>query len=146
MADFETAMLRCQAVLSLPQGCAALLQGGIVGRIAKEYLSIDGVLAGPSLEVTVHRVGYLGSSGNAGLLYCDNELTENEIAAICRTYILYTGKFVFLIYNVLSLTFLYRLRGFKKLNGHGFLSLPLETIIAPDSGRLNGQSNVKLGL
>ena len=111
VADFETAMLRCQAVLSLPQGRAALLQGGIVGRIAKEYLSIDGVLAGPSLEVTAHRVGYLGSSGDAGLLYCDDELTENEIAAICGTYTLYTGKLVFLIYNVLSLTFLYRLRG-----------------------------------
>ncbi|KAF8811665.1 hypothetical protein BYT27DRAFT_7276416 [Phlegmacium glaucopus] len=91
VADFETAMLRCQAVLSLPQGRAALLQGGIVGRIAKEYLSVDGVLAGPSLEVTAHRVGYLGSSGTTGILYCDDELTENEIAAICGTYTLYTG-------------------------------------------------------
>jgi hypothetical protein len=36
--------------------------------------------------------------------------------------------------------------GFKKLNGHGFLSLPLGTIIAPDSGHLNGRSDVKLGL
>ena len=90
VADFETAMLRCQAVLSLPQGRAALLQGGVVGRIAKEYLSIDGVLAGPSLEVTVHRVGYLGFSGDANLLYCDDELTENEVAAICGTYTLYT--------------------------------------------------------
>ena len=59
VADFETAMLHCQAVLSLPQGCAALLQGGIVGHIAKEYLSINGVLAGLSLEVTAHCVGYL---------------------------------------------------------------------------------------
>jgi hypothetical protein len=95
IADFETAMLRCQAVLSLPQGRAALLQGGIVGRIAKEYLSVDGVLAGPSLEVTAHRVGYLGSSGTTSILYCDDELTENEIAAICGTYTLYTGKLVF---------------------------------------------------
>ena len=68
-------MLRCQAALSLPHGRADLLQGGVVGRIAKEYLSIDGVLAGPSLEVTAHRVGYLGPefSGDANLqvLYCD---------------------------------------------------------------------------
>jgi hypothetical protein len=92
VADFETAMLRCQAVLSLPQGRAALLQGGIVGRIAKEYLSVDGVLAGPSLEVTAHRAGYLGSSGTSGILYCDDELTQNEIADICGTYTLYTGK------------------------------------------------------
>ena len=101
VADFETAMLRCQAVLSLPQGRAALLQGGIVGRIAKEYLSIDGVLAGPSLEVTAHRAGYLGSSGTTGILYCDDELTQNEIADICGTYTLYTGKLFFLIYNSL---------------------------------------------
>lgn len=95
VADFETAMLRCQAVLSLPQGRAALLQGGIVGRIAKEYLSVDGVLTGPSLEVTAHRVGYLGTSGGTGILYCDDELTQNEIADICGTYTLYTGKLVF---------------------------------------------------
>ena len=85
-------MLRCQAILSLPQGRAALLRGGIVACIAKEYLSIDGVLAGPSPEVTAHCVGYLGSSGTADILYCDDELTDNEIAAICGTYTLYTGK------------------------------------------------------
>jgi len=95
VADFEAAILRCQAVLSLPQGRAALLRGGIVARIAKEYLSVDGVLAGPSLEVTAHRVGYLGSSGTTDILYCDDELTENEIAAICGTYTLYTGKLFF---------------------------------------------------
>ena len=95
VADFETAMLRCQAVLSLPQGRAALLQGGIVGRIAKEYLSVDGILAGPSLEVTAHRAGYLGASGRDGILYCDDELTQNEIADICGTYTLYTGKACF---------------------------------------------------
>ena len=95
VADFETAMLRCQAILSLPQGRAALLQGGIIGRIAKEYLSLDGVLAGPSFEVTAHRVGYLGASGGSGILYCDDELTQDEIADICGTYTLYTGKLVF---------------------------------------------------
>ena len=88
-------MLRCQAVLSLPQGRAALLQGGIVGRITKEYLSIDGVLAGPSLEVIAHHAGYLGPSGTTGILYCDDELTQNEIADICGTYTLYMGKLVF---------------------------------------------------
>ena len=95
VADFETAMLHCQAVLSLPQGHAALLQGGIVGRITKEYLSFDGVLAGPSLEVTAHHVGYLGSSGTAGMLFFDDELTANEIVAICGTYTLYMGKLFF---------------------------------------------------
>ena len=72
-----------------------MLQGGVVGHIAKEYLSFNGVLVGPSLEVTAHCVGYLGSLDDAGLLYCDDELTENKIAAIWGTYILYTGKLVF---------------------------------------------------
>ena len=81
--------------MDFTRGHAALLQGGIVGRIAKEYLSINGVLAGPSLEVIAHHAGYLGPSGTTGILYCDDELTQNEIADICGTYTLYTGKLVF---------------------------------------------------
>ncbi|KIM35115.1 hypothetical protein M413DRAFT_79731 [Hebeloma cylindrosporum] len=90
-ADFDVAMLACQAVLTSPQGRAALLRGGIVGRIAKEYLSKDGVLDGPSIEVTAHRVGYLAPSAQGnGIRFCDDQLTEDEIAIICGTYSLYT--------------------------------------------------------
>ncbi|KAF9472480.1 hypothetical protein BDN70DRAFT_818581 [Pholiota conissans] len=88
--DFDAYMLRCQAILSQPQGRAALLYGGIIWRIAKEFLSIDGALAGPSVEVTAHRVGYIHPSKNDGIQYCDDALTENEVAAICGTYSLYT--------------------------------------------------------
>jgi hypothetical protein len=95
-ADFNVAMLACQSVLTSSQGRAALLRGGIVGRIAKEYLSIDGVLDGPSVEVTAHRVGYIAPSGNSdNTRFCDDQLTDNEIAIICGTYSLYTGKFLF---------------------------------------------------
>ena len=96
-ADFDVAMQACQSVLTSPQGRAALLRGGIVGRIAKEFLSIDGVLGGPSVEVTAHRVGYLALPGRDNRRFCDDELTENEIAIICGTYSLYTGKFTFFI-------------------------------------------------
>jgi hypothetical protein len=96
-ADFDVAMLACQSVLTSPQGRAALLRGGIVGRIAKEFLSIDGVLDGPSVEVTAHRVGYIALSGKDNSRFCDDQLTENEIAIICGTYSLYTGKFHFFI-------------------------------------------------
>jgi hypothetical protein len=95
-ADFDVAMLACQSVLTSPQGRAALLRGGIVGRIAKEFLSVDGVLDGPSVEVTAHRVGYIGPSGNDNTRFCDDQLTDNEIAIICGTYSLYTGEFHFL--------------------------------------------------
>lgn len=94
-ADFDVAMLACRAVLTSPQGRAAFLRGGILGRIAKEYLSKDGVLDGPSIEITAHRVGYLGSSESDGIKYCDDQLTEDEIAIICGTYSLHTRKITF---------------------------------------------------
>jgi hypothetical protein len=105
--DFEASMLQCQTVLSQPQGRAALLRGGIIWRIAKEFLSVDGVLSGPSVEVTAHRVGYLHASDISGTQYCDDELTENEIALICGTYSLYTSMFfsiyiLFILYSLLS--------------------------------------------
>ncbi|KAF8153043.1 hypothetical protein B0H34DRAFT_861250 [Crassisporium funariophilum] len=89
-ADFDVAMLACRSVLSSPQGRAALLQGGIVGRIAREYVSKDGVLSGPSIEVTAHRVGYLVPSGDNNIKFCDDQLTANEVAIICGTYSLHT--------------------------------------------------------
>jgi hypothetical protein len=95
--DFDVAMLACQSVLTSPQGRAAILRGGIIGRIAKEYLSIDGVLEGPSVEITAHRMGYIAPSGNDKTRFCDDELTDNEIATICGTYSLYTGEFLLFI-------------------------------------------------
>jgi hypothetical protein len=92
-------MLACQSVLTSPQGRAALLRGGIVGRIAKEFLSMDGVLDGPSVEVTAHRVGYIAPSGKDNTRFCDDQLTDNEIAIICGTYSLYTGEFHFFLFN-----------------------------------------------
>jgi hypothetical protein len=94
--DFDVAMLACQSVLTSSQGRAALLRGGIVGRIAREFLSRDGVLDGPSVEVTAHRVGYI-APGNDNTRFCDDELTDNEIAIICGTYSLYTGEFLLFI-------------------------------------------------
>lgn len=94
-ADFDVAMLACQTILTSPHGQAALLRGGIVTCIAKEYLSIDGVLDGPSVEVTAHRVGYIAPSGNDNISFCDDELTENEIVIIYGTCKLYTSKFYF---------------------------------------------------
>jgi hypothetical protein len=97
-ADFDVAMLASQSVLTSPQGRAALLRGGIVGRISKEFLSIDGVLDGPSVEVTAHGVGYIAPSGIDNTKFCDDQLTDNEIAIICGTYSLYTGEFRFLAF------------------------------------------------
>ena len=87
--DFKASMLQCQTVLSSPQGRAALLHGGIIGRIAKDFISNDRVFEGPSVEVTAHQVGYLVPSED-GIRLCDDELTEHEIAIICGSYSLYS--------------------------------------------------------
>ncbi|KAF8154585.1 hypothetical protein B0H34DRAFT_809159 [Crassisporium funariophilum] len=50
-----TLMWQCWLAGLFYPGWAALLQGGIVGRIAREYVSKDGVLGGPSIEVTAHQ-------------------------------------------------------------------------------------------
>jgi hypothetical protein len=97
VADFETSMLQCQTVLSSPQGVAALLRGGIVARIAKEFISNDRVYEGPSIEVTAHRMGYLVPSDNS-IRLCDDDLTEHEVAIICGTYSLYTGMCILYLF------------------------------------------------
>ena len=91
-----------------------MLKGGLVGHIAKEYLSKDGVLDGTSVEVTMHQIGYHLPSGNLDIHWCDNELMEDKIAVICGTYLLYTGKG--------SLHSMYISNDFKTrlLCGHGF--------------------------
>ncbi|CAA7271823.1 unnamed protein product [Cyclocybe aegerita] len=91
-ADFDSAMLECRALLGRPQGRAAILRGGIVGRIAREFGSKESGLQGPSIEVTVHHSGYFVPSKHDGYFYWDDDLTGEEIACLCGTYCLYTGK------------------------------------------------------
>ena len=108
VADFEASLLQCKTVLSSPQGRAALLRGGIVARIAKEYISNDRVYEGPSVEVTAHRLGYLVPS-DGGICLCDDDLTEHEVAIICGTYSLYTRMYTphyyFLLFSILRLAY-----------------------------------------
>ncbi|CAA7260021.1 unnamed protein product [Cyclocybe aegerita] len=91
-ADFNSAMLECRALLGRPQGRAAILRGGIVGRIAREFGSKESGLQGPSIEVTVHHSGYFVPSKHDGYFYWDDDLTGEEIACLCGTYCLYTGR------------------------------------------------------
>ncbi|CAA7265527.1 unnamed protein product [Cyclocybe aegerita] len=81
-ADFDSAMLE-----------GTVLQGsGIVGRIAREFGSKESGLQGPSIEVTVHHSGYFVPSKHDGYFYWDDDLTGEEIACLCGTYCLYTGR------------------------------------------------------
>ncbi|KAF9007627.1 hypothetical protein BDQ17DRAFT_1237808 [Cyathus striatus] len=92
--DYTSYLQRCAAFLSSPRGRAALLMGGIVGHLAHEHVSLDGVLQGPSSAVTNQRIGvkYVNRSG---LEFCDDVLTEDEMDIICGVYRCYTGKSYF---------------------------------------------------
>ncbi|KAF9000164.1 hypothetical protein BDQ17DRAFT_1245869 [Cyathus striatus] len=89
--DYASYLQRHAAFLSSPRGRAALLMGGIVGRLACEHMSLDGVLQGPSSAVTNQHIGvkYVNRSG---LEFCDDALTEDKMDIICGAYHCYTGK------------------------------------------------------
>ncbi|KAJ3492525.1 hypothetical protein NLJ89_g11215 [Agrocybe chaxingu] len=90
--DFESAMMEARERLVRPFGRAAFLRGGILGRIAQELGSMEAVLDGPSLEVTEHESGHFFASAHPGSFYWDDELSEDDVACLCGTYRMYTGR------------------------------------------------------
>ena len=93
-ADFGSYVAERKHLLATPRGRAAILQGGIVGRLAKEHLEADySVMSGPSSAVTVHRLGY--SVEDDGITYWDDGLSDDELAIICGLYCCYTGIIIF---------------------------------------------------
>lgn len=90
--DFQASMLQTRALLNTDQGRAALLRGGIVARIAREYMELDRALDGPSLEATCCHHGLRVEANDKQNDYWDDDLTEHELAIICGTYFMYTGK------------------------------------------------------
>lgn len=85
--DYHAYELRRQTLLSGPRGRAALMMGGIVWRLAREvmydYEILDGpnYCSGPSFQIST-------SSGTL----VDNALTSDELAVLCGTYKILTGK------------------------------------------------------
>ena len=55
--DYEAYIHHHAQLLTSPRGHAALLCSGIVARIAREHVTIDSVLLGPSSAVTIHHLG-----------------------------------------------------------------------------------------
>ena len=77
-------------LLSSPQGHAALLEGGIIGQIAKEHLGHNSAALGPSSAVMIYCQGFSFMDA-AGVMYWDDQLTDDEIHMICSVYHCYTG-------------------------------------------------------
>ena len=95
-ADFDLYVAERKQLLATPRARAAILQGGIVGRLAREHLEVDSVAFGPSSSVTVHRLGCSIEDEGAGVTYWDDGLTSDELAVICGLYCCYTGMFILL--------------------------------------------------
>ena len=89
--DYTVYVHDCMATLSEPRGRAALLRGGISWHLAKEYLSLDAALEGPSQAVMVHRIGQSFRDSDSGCKYWDDDHTKDEHDSLCRLYKCYTG-------------------------------------------------------
>ncbi|KAK0435455.1 uncharacterized protein EV420DRAFT_1653125 [Desarmillaria tabescens] len=90
--DYQAYVENCTNILSKPQGCTALLRGGIVWHLAKEHLSLDAALHGLSSTVTQNHTGFVfRDRGDAWSLWDDN-LVNEEANLICGLYKCYTDS------------------------------------------------------
>ena len=89
-SNYDVYVHHCAMILSSPRGRAALLQGGIVGHLAREHLAIELACLGPSSTVSVHHISF-DIIDRIGKKYWDDGLTDDEIDVICRLHRCYTG-------------------------------------------------------
>jgi hypothetical protein len=91
--DYAVYLRDRESLLLQPKGRAALLQGGIVWRLALETVGMEAALEGPSSDVTNCRLRISFSSGDpeSGVQYWDDELTNDELIMLCGGYKFYTG-------------------------------------------------------
>ncbi|KAJ7429939.1 hypothetical protein B0H11DRAFT_1766007 [Mycena galericulata] len=80
--------IRTQFMLS-SRGRAALLHGGVIGRLAREVVPFEDVLRGPTDDATID--GICLYDGHSQYAYWDDHLTEQEIDLICGVYHVGTG-------------------------------------------------------
>ncbi|KAJ7670625.1 hypothetical protein DFH06DRAFT_980815 [Mycena polygramma] len=89
MRDYRSYVVIRQRFLSSSRGRAALLYGGIVGRLARSEASKEDVFRGPSDEALVE--GVCLWDGHSRFAYWDDCLTEQEVDLICGVYHVATG-------------------------------------------------------
>ncbi|KAJ7099600.1 hypothetical protein C8R43DRAFT_907503 [Mycena crocata] len=88
--DYQTYVALRSVFLQSPRGRAALLSGGIIGRLARALVPDEEVLRGPSDDATIN--GICLWDGHSQQAYWDDTLTEQEIDLICGVYRIYTGR------------------------------------------------------
>jgi hypothetical protein len=97
LEDYHAYVQERARILSSPRGRAALLEGGLIGRLAKEHLGHHSAALGPSSAVTQRRQGFSFTAAD-DITYWDVGLTDDEIHLICGMYHCYTGIFFFFIF------------------------------------------------
>jgi len=101
LEDYHAYVQERARILSSPRGRAALLEGGLIGRLAKEHLGHHSAALGPSSAVTQRRQGFSFTDAD-DITYWDDRLTDDEIHLICGMYHCYTGN----IFSYFHLCFL----------------------------------------
>ncbi|KZT31843.1 hypothetical protein SISSUDRAFT_1038161 [Sistotremastrum suecicum HHB10207 ss-3] len=84
-ADYERYKDHCRTVLYRPGGRAALMQGGLFWRIAKQYINTVAVTSGPSTDATTygHCWGFKVKSSNHEGQVFDDLLTNDVAEVLC---------------------------------------------------------------
>lgn len=94
LCDYSSYQRQREAILNQPHGRAALLLGGIIGRLARDILSLDGALEGPSSSVKYFGKGScMQPPGEQDpTFYWNDALDQEELDIICGLHICHTGK------------------------------------------------------
>ena len=87
--DYDTYKQTRNTFLARSYACAALLKGGIIGCLAREYLDIALATGGPSRDVFT-----FGTSLHSfdGCLFWDDDIDSSEMDLICGVYKTPTGQ------------------------------------------------------
>jgi hypothetical protein len=96
MRDYRSYVSIRRRFFRSPRGRAALLYGGIIGRLARSEVSNEEVLRGPSDDALLE--GICLWDGKSPFAYWDDCLTEEEIDLICGVYHVSTGVFFFFVF------------------------------------------------
>ncbi|KAJ6528121.1 hypothetical protein B0H19DRAFT_969343, partial [Mycena capillaripes] len=89
MRDYRSYVSIRRTFFRSPHGRAALLYGGIIGRLARSEVSNEEVLRGPSDDALLEVICLW--DGKSPFAYWDDCLTKEEIDLICGVYHVSTG-------------------------------------------------------
>lgn len=92
--DYQTYVSTRNRFLRTTRCRAALMSGGLVGRLAKDVVQYSQVYYGPS-DAVFDEGFCLSDAKNSSLRYWDDQLTEDDLDIICGVYKIATGMLSF---------------------------------------------------